>query len=316
MENDNKPNVSGTSEEIRQQIIKDIDRVAEKGFLYEKKIGISVSNNEELGRLGYSEIHLRDLTIEIVRQLLISGAIIVYGGDLRKEGYTELFSELSRQYRSKNESRKTHFINYFAFPIYTQITRQHELKFIENRVQIERVAPDDDLKLKSSEYILPNTPENKYIWSKSLTYMRNKMIAATYARIIVGGKTRNYFGKLPGIVEEALIAVQNKKPLYLVGAMGGAAAQVIDALKGRPFTFSNDGYHTSAEYKEFKSFYNSKESDVIDLNSVAGFFADTGVKSISASNGLTVEENERLFRTPHLSEIIYLIFKGLSRIKM
>ena len=144
--------------------------------------------------------------------------------------------------------------------------------------------------------------------------MRNVMISATGARIIVGGKTSNYFGKMPGVVEEALIAVQHKKPLYLVGAMGGATVQVIEALNGKPFSFVNDTYHTSAEYIEFKNYYNGKESEGIDLKAVHGTFAKARVKSLAAMNGLTVEENERLFRTPHLSEIIYLIFKGLSTI--
>src|SRR5689334_6625063 len=109
MGNSGIPNTSGSPEEIQQLIIKDLNREPPKGILYDKQIGISISNNEELGQLGFSEIHLRDMTIEIARQLLISGAVIVYGGDLRKEGYTELFSDLSRQYRSINEPRKIHF---------------------------------------------------------------------------------------------------------------------------------------------------------------------------------------------------------------
>jgi len=314
MENSSIPNTSGTPEEIQQLIIKDLNRSSSKGFLYDKQIGISISNNEELGQLGFSDIHLRDTTIEIVRQLLISGAVIVYGGDLRKEGYTELFSDLSRQYRSINEPRKIHFINYFAYPIYCQITQEQESDFNAKRVKPEYVPPPEDLNITSMNYIVPDSSENKYIWSKSLTYMRIRMIEKTNARIIMGGKVNNYLGKLPGVIEEALITIKQQKPLYLIGAMGGATNQVINALKGMPFSFKNDGYHTSNDYIDFKNYYSTKEGEGINLDKEAEFLSNTGVSAIASLNGLTIEENERLFQTPHLSEIIFLIFTGLSRI--
>ena len=37
----------------------------------------------------------------------------------------------------------------------------------------------------------------------------------------------------PSVIEEALLALQSRKPLYLAGLLGGASRQVIDALEGR-----------------------------------------------------------------------------------
>jgi len=334
------PSTSGVAEEIRQVIIKDMNAAPVKGMLYNRKIGVSVSDNEELGALGYSGVHLRDMTIEIVRQLLISGAVPVYGGDLRKEGYTELFSDLSHQYRSIDEPRKNHFINYFAFPISTRLTEEQELDFQRNRTQIIPVPPPADLNIQSNDYIDPDTIEHKYIWARSLTAMREEMIAGSDARVAIGGKVNNYLGKMPGIIEEALIAVRKKKPLYLVGAMGGGARQVIIALKGSPFDFSGDEYHTGKAYTDFRDFFNARETggagtgretegagsaraadgagtggeaDSIDFGKIAEVFSGAGVEGLSDINGLSVEENERLFVTPHVSEIIFLIFTGLSR---
>jgi hypothetical protein len=308
------PSTSGVSDEIQKEIIKDINAVSKKGFLYDRKVGISISNNEDLGALGYSDIHLRDLSIEIVRQLLISGAIIVYGGDLRKEGFTEIFSDLALQYRSMDEPRKFNFVNYFAFPIGSRLTKQNRLDFEKNRSTIVTVPPPEELKIIDDVYIIPDTVEKKYIWAKSLTKMRVQMIDESDARIFVGGKVGDYLGIMPGIIEETFLTIKSQKPVYVSGTMGGAALQVIKGLTGKDFDFISDEYHSNKEYKKFTEYYNGREQEKIDYDEVLKYFSRVGLEGISKINGLSTEENERLFFTPHLSEIIFLIFKGLSNI--
>src|ERR1035437_3138194 len=105
-----KINISGMSE-LSAKIISDADEkgdVISKDSLKDKWIGLSVSSSEEYKELGFSECHQKDITIELSRYLLINGAHLVYGGDLRKSGYTQLLSELSFQYRDKEEHSKTH----------------------------------------------------------------------------------------------------------------------------------------------------------------------------------------------------------------
>lgn len=69
------PDISGVPEEIQEKIISDLDNKELEPSALLQKVGISVSENEDLGVLGYSNIHLRDLTIEIVRHLLINDLI-------------------------------------------------------------------------------------------------------------------------------------------------------------------------------------------------------------------------------------------------
>ena len=61
-----------------------------------------------------------DLSVELARHLLISGAHLVYGGDLRPGGFTELFKDLTYQYGiyEKDKTLKNYFTNYLAWPIY------------------------------------------------------------------------------------------------------------------------------------------------------------------------------------------------------
>src|SRR5258708_6767447 len=309
------PNISGVPEEIKKNIIKDLDneQVIESKISKNARIGLSVSENEELGILGFSRIHLEDLTIEIVRHLLINNITLLYGGDLRREGYTELFSDLAYQYRTINDSKKVHFINYFSYPIYCQLTKQNELDFKRNRTDIIRVRPPVELQIANEVYLAPNTLGAKYIWAKSLTKTRQTMIENSEGRILVGGKCDNYLGKIPGIVEEAKITLECKKPLYLIGALGGASLQVINALKGNGFDYMNSNYHKSKDYKSFRSYYNEKERlEKINNKELTSFFSGLGTKTLSDLNGLSIEENERLYYTQHISEILFYVFKGLN----
>jgi hypothetical protein len=50
------------------------------------------------------------------------------------------------------------------------------------------------------------------------------------ARVVLGGKTEGYGGFLPGILEEALITLENRCPLYVLGGFGGAAEILARAL--------------------------------------------------------------------------------------
>ena len=45
-------------------------------------------------------------------------------------------------------------------------------------------------------------------------------------RVCLGGKTSGYKGKEPGIIEEARLALELDKPLYLLGGFGGATRRL------------------------------------------------------------------------------------------
>lgn len=318
MENDLKneaPDISGVPKEIQESIISDLEEKKSEACSPLWKVGISVSENEDIGFLGYSNVHLRDLTIEIARHLLINNYILVYGGDLRREGFTEMFSDLAYQYRSIGNLKTFYFENYFAYPIYCSLTRQNELDLKKNKTTFIKVFPPEGIGADAHTYLPPSTNENKFVWAKSLTYMRNQMISNTNARILVGGKCNNYLGKFPGIIEEAKITLLQNKPLYLIGAFGGAAKQVINAVSGQGFSFTDSDFHRSSGYQEFKEFYNNTSvEEEINLEDDQLLFSKYGVDRLAQNNGLTVDENLKLFKTPHLSEIIFYLFKGLNNI--
>lgn len=67
-------------------------------FLEGKNVAISISESPDSSILGIGKAMFEDLSVELARHLLISGAHLVYGGDLRQGGFTEMFKDLAYQY--------------------------------------------------------------------------------------------------------------------------------------------------------------------------------------------------------------------------
>src|SRR5215470_16444954 len=67
-------------------------------FLEGWRIAVSISDSPDLASLGLGDRHLRDVMVEVARHLISAGAALVYGGDLRKKGYTELLFEVAARY--------------------------------------------------------------------------------------------------------------------------------------------------------------------------------------------------------------------------
>lgn len=281
--------------------------------LKNKKIGISISSSENIYELGFSDMHRDDAMIEIARYLLVQGSTLVYGGDLRKGGYTLLLSELSYQYRAKEDRNKIHVINYSSYPIYREITKEQENEFIKNRVDFKRIKPPKPFKVK--KYFDPVGNENKYIWTESLTKMRKQMIKMCDARILMGGRLLGYAGRMPGIVEESLLSLDLNKPTFIIGAFGGASQAVTKCLlRENCEELTENWQFKNKEYKEFVEYYNLRnKSNRIDYKQIKTFLTKYTLTRLSKNNGLTIEENRRLFSTIHIPEMIFLILKGLNK---
>ena len=283
--------------------------------LWELPIAISVSSNDDLPGLGYSSIHLEDLSTEIARHLLISGAHLIYGGDTRATGagkMVEIFSQLAYQYRSRDDNRQYYFTSYFHYPSYLALDAVKLRAFKMNRTAIVNVPPPDWPGVDPQQMIARDTLEHRAIRARSITDMRIRMVAESRGRIVAGGKTCDYGGRVPGILEEGIFSLQANQPVYIIGAMGGAARELARAIEGHGFSFPANSFHCCDGYKEFVAYYNTRDAaNPIHPDQMASWCADYGIERLAANNGLSVEENRRLFVTPHIPEMLFYIFKGL-----
>ncbi|MCU0091938.1 hypothetical protein N8H72_18335 [Pseudomonas koreensis] len=255
------------------------------------RIAISTSESADMDMLGLSDAHLKDATVEIARHMLALGAGIAYGGDLRKNGFSTLLYELVA--RHKRDSRDGHdqigIFSYLGWPVHSSLKVEEieemadALSGIAELVLLnrkgDRICADESLQVAPT--ILSESD-----WSEGLTNMRRTMLAESQARIVLGGRTENYKGRMPGIAEEALFSLQTQQPLYLVGGFGGCALDIAQSLGLS--SLPNNSHPNWPGYEEFQNF-----------------------ASINLNNGLTLEENKILAKTPHVDQAVILIMRGL-----
>jgi len=295
--------------------IKEVSEVKEIHLFEGKNIGVSISDSPEINQLGFSFEHQKNLIIEITRYLVIHGSSLIYGGDLRQNGYTRLFSDLVFQYRPTNEVGKKFLKNYLSFPIHVKLKTSDELEFKKNGVEPIKVSAPEHLNIDETMFYPPNNKENLFIWAESLSKMRVEMNSESNARIFTGGSMANFKGKYPGLLEEAILALENDTPVYFVGIFGGVTKRIIEGLKGEKpkeltLKWQSD---KNKDYGKFVSYYNDKvENDKIDYEKCSDYLNSYTLEKLSKNNGLTIKENERLFHSIHTSEIIFLLMKGLA----
>ncbi len=283
------------------------------------RIGLSISDSADLPMRGFGPAHLRDAAAEFARFLLAAGATLAYGGDLRQGGFTEVLFELLTAYRAISGEAVDAIQSYLAWPIHLDLDDTQRAR-LKNTARFHPIPPPANLgidaaSVTSAKQVPPTTPENRVAWACSLTAMREKMNAEIHARLLLGGQARG-LGKYPGLAEEAQLALRARKPVYLIGAFGGCAAAVIEALRGnKPAALTLDYQAAEVVPREAIDLYNSQVSpggEPIDYPALTAEFERVGVAGLN--NGLDAAENERLFTTLHLPEMIALVLRGLGRL--
>lgn len=256
-------------------------------------VAISISESSDMAVLGLSEEHLNDAMAEIARHLLAMGARLIYGGDLRPGGFTEVLFELITRHRRDADlgDERTGVTNFFSWPAHISLT------FEEVKKQSEALIGVADLVFLTTDGQVMSTDERQQQaprqateveWADGLTAMRNLMTRMSHARIILGGRVEGYKGKMPGVAEEALSTLQASQPLFLLGGFGGCARDIAEDLG------------LASSWPVPRLIWNYRKE----------FAAFT---SEALNNGLTPEENVLLATTVHIDQAITLILRGLLR---
>ncbi|AIE83770.1 TIR domain-containing protein [Fimbriimonas ginsengisoli] len=274
-----------------------------------KRVGISISDSPDLAARGLSPNHLTDATYEIARNLLAFGAKLGYGGDLRKAGFTERMVEFV--YSFEGEVDPSSLTNYEAWPVHTFGNRQR-LAEVTNLITVEMLPLPDDVQGSPATPLDPLKPEERYVLARCFTEMRQRMHREIHARVVLAGASTKYTGKMPGILEEILIAIEGGAPVYLMGGFGGCAGVVADGVRGRaPVELTMDyQLEHNPGYRAFVPFYESKGNAPIDYPAFTTRLQTAGPGGLN--NGLSESENLRLMESSDLDEINHLILRGLS----
>ena len=304
-----------------------------KDFDWKRKpltIALSVSLPEDVARFRMRPVHVEAALLEVSRYLLVSGMRLAYGGSLGSDGYTLRLANLLRdpvveQLRGASASPDVgiaaQLINYVPWPSFETVQARARLGSLVDLVLCQR--PDgvdeglDPLFTDPARCDVPiDTPNRRFAWALGLTGMRARQVSEVDARVVLGGSLGSvshwYRGRMPGVLEEVLLSIDAKQPVYLVGAYGGCARLVCEALEGRRSEALTWGYHCRAPYSEelreqCKTIGAWEDFDSVFERLRAGGYA-------SLSNGLGLEENHELAITRSTERIIELIFAGLERV--
>jgi len=294
---------------------------SENNSLHGLRVGISIS---DVPSDGFNENHLPSsqsirFAQDLARHLLARSATLIYGGDLRKDGFTQFILDEAIALKNRLNSDEIHVVNHLAWPIHKAdkeiIAWRANYKAVMDTVEHD-VSGDIASDVDMDSFLLPSTPQNKYIWSRCLTEMRIKSIDSSHARICAGGKLSGYNGKMPGVMEEILIAIDKNKPIYLLGAFGGVVGDVCKVLRKEPYPDSLT-----------EAWQNTHNAGYVDLQAIAskyGMHADydqiksalevIDISMLSKNAGLDEKTYLRLMESPFVDECIHLIIQGLKGI--
>lgn len=258
----------------------------------------------------------------LVQYLLARGSTLIYGGDLRNDGFTQFTLDEAAVLRDRlGIPNKKYVKSYLAWPLYLKSENTDWYMNYADILDKKKVSLPKDIEdegVSKEQYIDPRGTYNRYIWSRSLSKMRKKVGKASKAHICAGGKPAGYLGKMPGVLEELLIALKKMKPIYLVGGLGGITQTICQYLLQKtevPKELTEDWQieHT-AEYADLLKFADSKGHGT-DYSDILQTLKKTDLDELAEGAGLDTDQYKRLMQTPFVDEAVHLILEGLRKLQ-
>lgn len=199
-------------------------------------LSVSASNFDEDQRLA-SEDSVNRLVFQEASHILLEGGSLVLGHRWQADGIMEHLASRARELRSYQRSvtgsstESAAVINMLAWPDpppsekdkTAQQLLSQKIMAVEQvgpeGIEVQNVAPDSDL--------------GRFCRIRALTNMRKKVVNMTDVRICFGGAASKSGRRLPGVLEEAMFAIQAGRPVYISSALGGVSRVMADALLHR-----------------------------------------------------------------------------------
>jgi hypothetical protein len=302
-----------------------------------RHVAVSISDVPEgdLRKHGLSPRHFNMMKDELYLYLLLAGAQIGYGGALqgdmtKQDNFTMQLLELVRCYSPLAEdSLRTELspvVNYAPWPL-SAIYTDAEKNLLQGAADLisgaqpaivdslDKTFPD---RTDKNWRLLPDTAAKRFAWGLGLTEMRRQMVEECSSRVITGGRLTGSQSAVPGVLEEAWLSIVNRKPLFLVGALGGMAAAVAGIIEGREVEeFTDAACEKSVpNYLEVVELHGANGIPFISASEMMQQIREASQNGVanSLNNGLNDEENQELFRLIDPASVAKLIITGLRRL--
>jgi hypothetical protein len=289
---------------------------------------LSVSGAEDLARYGLRTAHLDSILLDLSRYLLVAGVRLAYGGHLGPAGYTLRLADLLRdpiveQLRGtpSTDQAQPELVTYLPWPMLASVRDEARLGALVDLLRCPRPSDIDDSLdpafVATPDVEVPSdTPLRRLAWSRGLTAMRERQTTEVSARVVIGGRLGRpddpYRGRMPGVLEEALLAIRAQRPVYLIGAFGGCARLILDALDGIERAELTSAYHQALPHgPELKKLYADRNLKWDEFEDIAVELKGIGISGLK--NGLSVDENRELANSRSAERIVELVLHGLQQ---
>ncbi|MBI1381949.1 MAG: TIR domain-containing protein [Planctomycetaceae bacterium] len=300
------------------------------------RVGVSMSVAPDARLYGGSVEHLALLAHDLNLLLLRSGCKIGYGGvlgapELTGGGtdFTALLLDLMRGHVGPDK-QGPRVVNYVGWPMYLGENRREFAQQYPEGTDFEWVPPPADLGVGSSALgvregtrFRPDSPARKFAWARGMTAMRERMNDEMSARVVLGGKLSGYVSRYPGVLEECLLALRARRPVFLIGAFGGAARLLLDVLQGADrheltsdwVRGDDNGIPRFPVYDEMRALYAKAGFEMKTPEELRSELVQLGASGLGSAlhNGLDDLENIELGTTANPLRMVELILSGLER---
>ncbi len=272
------------------------------GALADVDVGISVSDSADLARLGLDPRHAQLAIGEIARAVLVAGGRLTYGGRIKPSGFTQ---QLMNEVRRFGTARR-------SLTICLALSEHRKLSLDE--------LNDADRQLGTWGRLIALNAEGVQIsWSDgrgpegtviedieerqtALSSLRRFITKETQARVLLGGQLAGFQGAMPGLIEEAMLAIEHNQPVYLAAGFGGAAAASAEVLETGSLDWLPPDIPAGQDDPRV----------VTALAALVGAAAETGWTP--GTNGLTRDENQILAASHRPGEVASLVVLGMARL--
>lgn len=257
-----------------------------------KRIALSVSESDDLARLGLDSAHLQLAVAELTRAIVVAGGTVVYGGRLGW-GFTSIVVDEAERYGSPAGAFE-HYVPYTEHSgiAYADLDAYARSLSVKARVRLIDARGDahDVADSSASRFARGNVDPKD-----ALTAMRKVTSDVSDARVVLGGKVRGFAGTFPGVSEEAALTANQGKPIFIAGGFGGAATLVGRIAHPDLYTWLPTGLPAGVT--------SAVEASVSDL-----------LPAEYAEDGLTMNGRALLAQTNRPADVATLAILGLSRL--
>lgn len=270
-------------------------------------IGLSVSETEELGNLGYDSSDVNRFVVRLAESLLSFGGRLVFGHDWRPGGVMEAVAALALRYSppplnesGRRASSDAPVINLVAHP---------DVPFLARGPTDEQLPDLSEAALDLKHRLVGvvdarqvSVPDSRAHSAASradkLTLLRRELARIADVRICAGGKTRDFQGRMPGVLEEAMLTINEDRPVFAAGLFGGATDLVIEGLSGGSIAPRNRRF--SQQYlAEIKSLGRTRHQALTDEEENAVWSSSSIEQSIELLLRATVKYQQTTLARKH-----------------